>query len=313
LKRLEGVFVPMVLPLDAASAVDSKALSRLVEHLLAGGVNGLWVNGTTGEFHALGVRERARVVAEVAQIAAGRCPVIAQVGDTATLRTIAHAEAAIESGATHLAVLPPYYMVYSQSEIDRHFRAVSSAIARPFYLYNFPSLTKVAIDTRTTIGLTRDGVAVGMKDSSGDLEYHRRTIAAAREQGLEFACFQGTSTLVAASLLTGSAGLVCAVANLLPATCAALFRQARTGAWSELRATQERINRLVDALAACLSERSGRGGVVAAMKWLLVECGVLGTATVFEPLAPLSSKEQDALRDSVLPLVLGELRAGRCA
>ena len=74
---LRGVMTPVITPLTDDRELDTRSLERHVRYLLDAGVGGLWVNGTTGEFYGLNLRERARVVSECVRIADGAVPVIA--------------------------------------------------------------------------------------------------------------------------------------------------------------------------------------------------------------------------------------------
>src|SRR5262245_34927013 len=111
--------------------LDPGSLRRQVEFLIAAGVSGLWVNGTTGEFFALEADERAAVVAEVVRAAAGWVPVIAQVGDTVTRRAARHALAAAEAGADYAAAVAPYYVAFSQAELLSYYRDLAATVPLP--------------------------------------------------------------------------------------------------------------------------------------------------------------------------------------
>ena len=120
--RLRGLFPPLALPLTAEGDLDFASLNRQVDYLLAGPVEGLWVNGTTGDFFALTDEEGAAVVSAVVKQVQGRVPVVAQIGDTVTRKVIRKGHLALEAGADYLAVVLPYYLEYSQEELKQHYR-----------------------------------------------------------------------------------------------------------------------------------------------------------------------------------------------
>jgi len=306
-EKLAGVVPPLVLPLSPSAEIDFESLDRQIDFLLAAGVDGLWVNGTTGDFFALDEEERARVVAAAVRRAAGRVPVIAQVGDTATRRAIAHGRRALEAGADAVAVVLPYYLDYSQEELKAHYRAVRRAIGAPLFLYQLPQMCKVALSVESIVELTDDGTLIGIKDSAGDVDFYYRLVRTVEKGGLALRCFYGASSLIDVGLYVGGHGVMSAVANLVPHLCRQAYREAAAGRWSEARTAHSRVLDLIEALR--LPGRSNWAPTVAVYKWLLCQLGVIRHDVVFEPLRPLSGEEQDLLKTRALPL-MKELCAG---
>jgi len=306
-EKLAGVVPPLVLPLNPSAEIDFESLDRQIDFLLAAGVDGLWVNGTTGDFFALDAEERARVVAAAVRRAAGRVPVIAQVGDTATRGAIAHGRRALEAGADAVAVVLPYYLDYSQEELRAHYRAVRRTIGAPLFLYQLPQMCKVALSIESIVELTDDGTLIGIKDSAGDVDFYYRLVRTVEKEGLALRCFYGASSLIDVGLYVGGHGVMSAVANLVPHLCRQAYREAAAGRWSEARAAHARVLDLIEALR--LPGRSNWAPTVAVYKWLLCQLGVIRHDVVFEPLRPLSGEEQDLLKARALPL-MKELCAG---
>jgi len=299
--RLRGLFPPLALPLTAEGDLDFASLNRQVDYLLAGPVEGLWVNGTTGDFFALTDEEGAAVVSAVVKQVQGRVPVVAQIGDTVTRKVICKGHLALEAGADYLAVVLPYYLEYSQEELKQHYREVSAAMKRPLILYQLPQMCKVSLTVPTVIELARGGVLIGIKDSSGNQEYFRRLIETARAESVTLRTFVGGGTLMDVSLLAGADGLMCAIANLLPGICHRLYSCSQAGDWEQVRRLQSRIIRLTEAMR--LPDRPNWAATVAVYKWTLRELGVITSDAVFAPLKPLSEVEQARLRQRALPLL----------
>jgi len=300
-RRLRGLFPPLALPLTAGGDLDFDSLNRQVDYLLTGPVNGLWVNGTTGDFFALTEEEGAAVLGAVIKRIRGSVPVVAQIGDTVTRKVIRKGQLAIAAGADYLAVVLPYYLDYSQDELKEHYRAVSTALKRPLILYQLPQMCKVSLTVRTVIELAREGVLVGIKDSSGNQEYFRRLIETARAESVTLRAFVGGGTLMDVSLLAGADGLMCAVANLVPALCHRLCSAAQAGDWEQARRLQSSIIELTEAMR--LPDRPNWAATVAVYKWLLRELGVIASDAVFAPLKPLTEGEQARLQQRALPLL----------
>lgn len=298
---LRGVIPPLTLALRPDGTPDLASVRRLVEHLLAAGVAGLWVNGTTGEFFALEAEERAQVLRAVVEVVAGRVPVIAQVGDTATRRALRHAALAAEAGATHLAAVAPFYAPPAAAEALAYYRALATATPLPLLVYQVPQFTKVALSVAEVLTLAREGTIMGLKDSQGDLGYFRSVVHGARTEGLALAVFPGGGNLLDVSLLAGAAGAMCAIANLAPRQCVALYQAAQAGDWAAAAERQAELLRLIGALS--LSHRPQWTATIPVYKWLLCELGLIAHDAVPAPIEPLSAADRQHLRAAALPLI----------
>jgi 4-hydroxy-tetrahydrodipicolinate synthase len=301
LQRLRGLIPPLALPLTSGGDLDFSSLNRQVDYLLSGPVNGLWVNGTTGDFFALTDEEGAAVLGAVIEQVKGRVPVVAQIGDTVTRKVIRKGHLALQAGADYLAAVLPYYLDYTQEELKEHYRTLSAELRRPLILYQLPQMCKVSLTVPTVIELAREGVLIGIKDSSGNQDYFRRLIETARAESVTLRCFVGGGNLMDVSLMAGADGLMCAIANLVPAHCHRLFSASQVGDWEQVRRLQSRIIQLTEAMR--LPDRPNWAATVAIYKWVLRELGVIASDAVFAPLKPLTAAEKAHLQQRVLPLL----------
>lgn len=302
IEKLVGVYVPTIVPLDDTQRIDLRSFGRHVEYLIAGGVHGLWVNGSSGDFHALSDGEQTEVVRAAVEYCAGRVPVIAHVGDTATRLVVTKARAALEAGADRVSVILPYYLEYSEPELTRHLRLISQSIGQPILMYQNPATCRHSLSIPAIIQLVREGVVVGIKESSTDLDRYGRLIRAAREANLPLRCFLGAGGLARVGLEVGGDGLICAISNIVPNLCVRLHSQMQAACWDEATITQERINAVNEAFSRSLAGRSNWAPIMAAYKWVLRELGVIASAAAFDPLIPLSNDEIGRLRQHALPL-----------
>src|SRR5579864_6937508 len=207
--RLQGIFVPMLTPLNDDETLDEASLRRLVDFLIGAGVHGIWSMGTTGEFAGLPEQERAKGVRATVQHVAGRVPVIANIGDSSTSLALRHAKHAVEAGADAIALTPPHYYLHSMDEMLIHFRTMKQAYPDlPLLIYNIPQTVKVKMTVPTTLVLAREGTVQGIKDSQNDLRWFRMLAVAVRDEGLEdqFRLFLGTRILCDAGQIIGTAG-----------------------------------------------------------------------------------------------------------
>ena len=147
--KFHGIVVPTVTPMTAGEDIDLVRLRATHDRLLAAGVHGLFVLGTTGEFFALDEAEKQSIIAETVALAAKRVPVIAGTGAESTRETIRLTQLAEREGADAVAVITPYFINPTQQEMFDHFRRIAENTRLPILLYVNPSMTGGVSLTRT--------------------------------------------------------------------------------------------------------------------------------------------------------------------
>ena len=298
LAQLSGIFTPILTPLGDGETVDEPSLRRLVDHLVAGGVQGIWAMGTTGEFACLHEDVRARAVEVVVDQAAGRVPVVANVGDGSTSLALRHAARAAAAGAHALASTPPYYFPHSPDEVAAHFRALKEAHPElPLLAYNIPQTVKVRMTLDGVLQLARDGVLSGIKDSQNDLQWFRSLVDRVREAGLSdrFRAFLGTRTLVDLAPAAGADGSIPANSNVAPEACVAAHRAAVEGDLEAARAAQAVATSFED-LSSVAAAGSANAATISTLKHVAHAWGLIGDPRVSRPLRPLAENEVVELR-----------------
>jgi 4-hydroxy-tetrahydrodipicolinate synthase len=312
LARLQGIFVPMLTPLNADETLDEASLRRLVDFLIGAGVHGIWSMGTTGEFAGLPEQERARGVTATVEQVAGRVPVIANIGDSSTTLALRHARHAVDAGADALALTPPHYYPHSMDEMLTHFRAMKQAFPElPLLIYNIPQTVKVKMTVQTTLQLAREGTVQGIKDSQNDLRWFRMLAVAIREDGLrdQFRLFLGTRILCDAAQIIGAHGAIPATSNVAPAPAAEAWEAAVRGDYALAARAQEVVMRYED-LADVARGGSPDAASYSSMKNVLHEWGVIDCTRLTRPLHELGEDEVSALRTRVQALPHGAQRIG---
>lgn len=283
---LRGVVPPVCTPLDSRGEVDTKSLARLVDHLVDGGVHGLFALGSTSEVAYLTDEQRAIVLETVVNAADGRVPVLAGVIDTTTARVIEHAKAAAATGAGALVATAPFYTRTHEMEIAGHFRRLRATVDLPLFAYDIP----VAVHSKLAPGMVRalaeDGTLAGLKDSSGDEGGLRRLLIQlggrdGRAQGTapRFSVLTGSELTVDAALLAGVDGVVPGIGNVDPAGYVRLYEAARAGDWTLAAKEQEQLVELFGMVDVGPEADMGRsssalGSFKAALQLLgIIECG----------------------------------------
>jgi len=246
-RPLCGIVPPMVTPLKDRDTLDLKGLERLVEHILAGGVHGLFILGTTGEGPSLSYRLRCELIERVCGQVDGRVPVLVGVTDTAFVESVNLAGIAADEGAAAVVLAAPYYFPAGQAELLEYLEHIVAELPLPVFLYNMPSHTKIKFELGTLRhALTLPNV-MGLKDSSGDLEYFRQAADVIRAfPGA--ALLMGPERLLADAIALGGHGGVCGGANLLPRMFVDWYKAAERGEALRTAELGRQVQRLGDTL-----------------------------------------------------------------
>ncbi|MFJ5721238.1 dihydrodipicolinate synthase family protein [Streptomyces sp. NPDC093149] len=283
---LHGVVPPVCTPLDSRGEVDTSSLARLVEHLVAGGVHGLFALGSTSEVAYLTDEQRATALKTVVDVADGRVPVLAGVIDTTTARVVEHAGSAAELGADALVATAPFYTRTHGKEIAQHFRRLRAEVDLPLFAYDIPVAVHSKLSAALVRELAEDGTLAGLKDSSGDEGGLRRLLVElggrdGRKEGPapRFSVLTGSELTVDAALLAGVDGVVPGIGNVDPAGYVRLYDAARAGNWALAAKEQERLVELFGMVDVGPEADMGRsssalGSFKAALHLLgIIECG----------------------------------------
>lgn len=217
----KGVLPAMVTPLTKDYEVNEAATRKLVDFLIDGGVHGLFVVGTSGEFYGLSADEKRRVIEICMDQAAGRVPIYAGTNGITTKETIQLTKMAEECKVDAVSILTPMFISPSQDELYEHYKAVSEEVSVPILLYNNVPKTNVTLTPKTVRRLAEFENIVGVKDSSGDFtltaEYIRNT------RDMDFHVLAGRDTLIHACLCYGGKGSIAACANIAPRLLADIY------------------------------------------------------------------------------------------
>lgn len=214
-RRFHGIIPPMVTPLTDRDTIDVAGLERLVEHIVAGGVNGLFILGTTGEAPSLSYRLRRELIERVCKLVDKRIPVLVGITDTSFIESVRLAEHAATAGSTALVLSTPYYFPAGQTELTGYIEHIVAELPLPLMLYNMPSLTKVWFELDTLKRLAPIERIWGIKDSSGDLAYFE-SLMQLREQRPDWSIMIGPEAMLPDAVRRGGDGAVAGGANVLP-------------------------------------------------------------------------------------------------
>jgi len=303
---LTGIVPPLITPLQNRDALDEPGLERLIEHVLRGGVSGLFILGTTGEGPSLSYRLRREFVERTCRQVGGRVPVLVGITDTAVVEAVGLARFAADAGAAALVAAPPYSLPGGQPELREYLGHLVRELPLPLFLYNMPALTKVPFDLETVRVAMDNPRIVGLKDSSGDMAYFQGVVELLPNRP-DWSLLIGPEERLLDAVLAGGHGGVSGGANLFPTLYVALYEACR----ARDAARAFRLHALVLRVSSSLY-RIGRhpSAVIKGIKCAL-SCEGVCDDFMAEPFHRFRASER-ALVEQRLPELRAELRALGC-
>jgi len=246
--RLKGIFVPNMVPLDEQDHINEPELRRYIDWLIDHGVQGLYPNGSTGEFLRFTPEERRRIIAIIADQTAGRVPILAGAAEANVRETLAACEHYHRLGVQAVAIVSPFYYRLSTDNVYAYFREIGRNTPIDVTLYNIPMFAS-PIDVPTIQRLSEECERiVAIKDSSGDVAQMMRMIAAVRPNRPDFSFLTGWDVVLLPMLLVGCDGGTNATAGVVPEITQRLYNLALGGRLDEARTLQYKLLKFFDAM-----------------------------------------------------------------
>lgn len=280
----KGIIVPMVTPLDKNENVDKKALGRVVDYLIKGGVHGLFPLGSTGECYGLSFNQKREILETVMEENNNRVPIYAGTGAITTKETICLSKLATKIGVDALSVITPFFITLNDQELYNHYQKVTSNTDLPILLYNNPGRTGINLSVDLVVKLSKIDNIVGIKDSSGYMtqgaEYIRRT-------NKNFAVLAGRDTLIYGFLAYGAKGAIAATANIVPQIVVKIYEEYQKANYQEALKAQFQLAQLRMAFSL--------GSFPVVIKEGLNLLGIEVGSTL-KPVEPLTKEAREKLR-----------------
>jgi len=302
--KYQGIITPLVTPLSRSGEnIDHEATRRLLSHVVAGGVAGVFILGSTGEGPSLSSHLRREFVHLCCSLIPdillnnqrdrSEFSILVGVSDTCVQETISLSKHSADCGADAVVVAPPFYFPINQSELTHYVEHVVSQVSLPVFLYNMPALTKITFDTDTLRQLATNsklcGRIVGIKDSSFDLDYMSTLCQIKTELCPSWKILTGAEHHVAQVVRMGGDGGVVGGSNIFP-QCFVSFYE---GAVKDDKVMEDDSYKKISLLNEVYDMASGR--FVQATKTSLHVMGIC-EATFAYPLMPFNSDEHDLVK-----------------
>jgi len=302
-KPYHGVVVPMVTPIMSRGDLDEPAVRRVIDHLIEGGVSGVFVLGTTGEAASVPRTMRSRLVAITVEHVGDRAVAYAGIGNNCLDHSVQAAKEYFRLGIdVVVAHLPSYYALSPEEQSD-YYATLVERIPGPLMMYNIPSTTHMSIPIEVVEKLSAHPKVIGLKDSENNLarlEAVMETLGARSD----FAIFVGVSALSARALSLSADGIVPSPGHLAPKLCQGLYESGVRGDAVSAEEYQRQVDQVVDIYV----RNRTLGQSLAALKATMGALG-LCNPNVLPPLRPLDAAQQEAVRREFLEWQAGQDRA----
>jgi 4-hydroxy-tetrahydrodipicolinate synthase len=262
-----------------------------MEHLIEGGVHGIFILGTTGEAPNLPYSVRSELIERSCKLAGSRVPVIVGITDTSYQDALGMAAKSYDCGAVAVVAAPPYYFQAGQPDLLRYFKQMAADSPLPLFLYNAPLNTRLSIDVPTVIEASAVPNIVGLKDSGLNMGYFHAVRESVRSRP-DFSLLVGPDDLLAEAVLFGAHGGMAGGSNVNPRLFVDLYDAAAAGDMNRVATLHQQAIQFDNAVYRTAEDpHNPLRGLKAALSIM----GICGAAMT-PPLRPISNAERDGIQ-----------------
>lgn len=287
MKQVINYITPVITPLLPNGKVDFASCERLYNHLIDGGVNGVLLLGSSGEFFAISMEEKKELIDFAVKCINKRVELI--VGTTSMIldEIVELSDYALKAGADAVMVIMPYYFHFDDGSVFDYYDELAQKIDGRLYIYNYPDRTGYTISPAVVRALAeKHANIVGIKDTISGVDHTREVIKAVRDVRPDFLVYSGFDDNFVHNVLCGGNGCMAAMSNLYPQLTTAWTMAARNEDYDKLQEIQQKINKIMDIYAV------GKP-FVPFIKEAMVIKNIIDHATSTKPM-PSATEEQKA-------------------
>lgn len=238
---------PAVTPFQKDGHIDFDSAKRLYEALIQGGMDGILIGGSIGEFFGQTLSQRISVVECAVKTVAGRIPVIAGTAHMNAEEIVPFSNRCLDCGADAVMIVPPFYFAFGDDEVYAFFSRMAKEIHGKVYLYNFPDRTGYTIGPAVVKRLAQEYSNIaGIKDTIGGMDHTRELIKAVKPLRPDFEIFSGFDDNFAHNVLSGGDGCIAGMSNVAPRLCSGWVKAVRENDFQASADYQQKMNRCMD-------------------------------------------------------------------
>jgi len=290
-QELRGTGVALVTPFSTDLSIDFDAFGKVIEHVIAGGVEYVVVLGTTGETPTLNKEEKIALANFTYEKVAGRVPVVVGIGGNNTAELLEELRSFPLDKAVAVLSASPYYSKPSQEGLFQHYKALAQVSPKPILLYNVPGRTGRNLNASTTVRLAREVKNIaGIKEASGDMA---QVMEILRDKPEDFLVVSGDDALTLPQIACGMEGIISVAANSFPRPFSDMVRLCLKG---DYKAAKGLNDKLIQGYELLFAENNPAG-----VKAALAELKIIGNHLRL-PVVPVSEGLQQKIKEYVASL-----------
>ncbi|MDE7095794.1 MAG: dihydrodipicolinate synthase family protein [Anaeroplasmataceae bacterium] len=276
---------PAVTPLLPNGEIDFESCKNLYEHLIKGGVDGILIFGSIGEFFAFSIETKKKLIEYAHKVIADRVELI--VGTTSMLydEIVELSNYALSLGIKSVMIIPPYYFHFTDESVYDYYDHLAKDIKGNIYLYNFPDRTGYEISVSVVKKLAENHKnIIGIKDTISGMDHTRELIKTVKSIRPDFKIYSGFDDNFAHNALCGGDGCIAGISNLFPELTSLWVRAFNSNDMKAVHNIQHKIDKLLDIYAV------GKP-FVPFIKQALADKNIIAYPTATKPM-PTATKEQ---------------------
>lgn len=278
-----GAYAALVTPYTNDNKVNYDQLQKLVRHLIAHGIDGFYVGGSTAEAFLLSVEERKNILEAVVEANGGERKVICHVGAISTDTAVELACHAEKAGADAVSAISPFYYKFTEKEIIGYYDNIMDATSLPMFIYNFPNFSGFSLTEDVLNKMKRHKNLAGVKFTSSDMFLLERI----KTNNPDLVVWNGFDEMLAAGLMMGADGGIGSTYNAIPELIHKVYDSFCAGNIEQAHGFQVQANHVIKAIC--------NHGVFASVKTLLEMDGFQFNGCR-KPFAPMTDEGRAELR-----------------
>ena len=290
LKKYHGIIPAFYACYDAKGEISPQAVRDLTQYFIDKGVQGLYVNGSSGECIYQSVEDRKIVLENVMAVAKGKLTIIAHVACNSSKESQILAAHAESLGVDAIAAIPSIYFRLPEYAIADYWNEISAAAPNTdFVIYNIPQLAGVALTPSLYREMLKNERVIGVKNSSMPVQDIQTFASIA---GPEKLVFNGPDEQFLAGRLMGAAGGIGGTYGAMPELYLRLNQLIENKELEQAKELQYALNDIVAKLCSC------HGHMYAVIKAVLKINEGLELGGVRSPLSNLIESDQPAVEEA---------------
>lgn len=246
MKKAE-ILTPVITVFDKDGNVDMNGMKTVYAHLLEGGVDGIVLLGSSGEFYAIPDDQKKQLIKETIDYVAGKAKVYIGTSEMTVEETVALSNFTLDAGADAVMIISPYYFTLSQESIEYYYDQVASQIHGDIFLYNYPDRTVHDLSPEVTLNLLRKHKnIVGYKDSVAEFGHTRKVLTTVKNEFPDFMVYSGFDENMVHNVLAGGCGCIGGISNLYPEIFAEWVKAINDHDMAGIEKGQNKVDKLMD-------------------------------------------------------------------